>query len=107
MKGSTHLAIGTTIGMVATVYYPFTLKNAALYLMVAAFSTLSADLDGPSMLSGKLGKISKLLRELVLWSGVLLVAWVAYLYFTHYLFYPVFTTIAIMVFLLGFLGGTS
>jgi inner membrane protein len=103
MKGSTHLIIGGAIGLAAAAFYqPFTIKNAALYVAVSAFSALSADLDGQSMLIGKLGKVSRLLRELVLWSGILLMAGASYLYFTLDLFYPKFTTVVVMLFLLGF-----
>ncbi|WP_409346412.1 metal-dependent hydrolase [Paenibacillus sp. MBLB4367] len=104
MKGSTHLAIGTAIGAVAAAYYPFTWKHAALYVAVSAFSALSADLDGPSMLSSKLGKASKLLREFVLWGGVLLMAGVLYLFLMQNRFYPELTAAAVMVFLLGFVA---
>ncbi|WP_217559076.1 metal-dependent hydrolase [Paenibacillus sp. GbtcB18] len=102
MKGSTHLAIGTAIGLAASVFHPFTPTNFAVYISVAAFSALSADLDGPSMLSSKLGKISKWLREVFLWGGALLVAAVAYLFVTEHQFYPERMTIAVMIFLIGF-----
>lgn len=102
MKGSTHLIIGFTIGAAAAAYYPFTLKNAALYLTVSAFSALSADLDGQSLLTSKLGKISGFLRELILWTGALLLAGITYLYFALHLFYPEFTTVAVIILLLGF-----
>ncbi|UHA73133.1 metal-dependent hydrolase [Paenibacillus sp. 481] len=102
MKGTTHLAIGAAIGVAATAYYPFSLKSAALYVTIASFSALSADLDGPSILSSKLGKISKLLREFILWIGVLLSAGVTILYVVYGQAYPEFTTIALLVCLLGF-----
>jgi inner membrane protein len=101
MKGSTHLAIGLAIGAAASAYYPLTAKNASIYLAVAAFSALSPDLDGTGMLSSKLGKLTKLLRELALWSGVLLIAAAAYFYFIHSLFYPNLTIVAVVVLLLG------
>jgi inner membrane protein len=104
MKGKTHLAIGAAVGVLASVYYPFTVKNASLYIAIAAFSALSADLDGQSMLSSKLGKASKALREFVLWAGILLAAAAAYQYVYHHLFYPEFTAIAVMAFLLGFVA---
>jgi inner membrane protein len=102
MKGSTHLIIGSTIGLAAAAFFPFTLKNAALYLTVSAFSALSADLDGQSMLISKLGKMSRILRELVLWTGALLIVGAIYAYFTHHLFYPKFTAVAVIAVLLGF-----
>jgi inner membrane protein len=103
MKGSTHLAIGAAIGVAASLYYPFNLNNTSLYLSVSVMSALSADLDGPSVLSGKLGKLSKLLRELALWTGALLLAGVAYLYFNEDRIDPVYATIAVILSLLGFI----
>jgi inner membrane protein len=103
MKGSTHLIIGTAIGMGAALYFrPFTLNNAALYLAISAFSALSADLDGESMITSKLGKLTRLLRELVLWTGIVMSATSMYLYFKLHLFYSEFTTVAVMLLLLGF-----
>jgi inner membrane protein len=103
MKGSTHLAIGATIGVAASLYYPFNLNNTSLYLSVSVMSALSADLDGSSVLSSKLGKLSKLLRELVLWTGAILLAGVAYLYFNEDRIDPVYATIAVILSLLGFI----
>jgi inner membrane protein len=102
MKGSTHLAIGVAIGAAASLYYPFTANHALLYLSVAGFSALSADLDGPSLLSSKLGPVSKLLRELLLWGGVLFAIVLAYLYFDRRDFHPLLTTSAVALILLGF-----
>jgi inner membrane protein len=104
MKGTTHLAIGIAIGAAASAAYPFTVKNAALYITVAVFSALSADLDGQSMLIGKLNKVSKILRNAVLWSGVLLAIAATYLYYVQRLFYPELTAISVMVLLLGFVA---
>ncbi|WP_213524787.1 metal-dependent hydrolase [Paenibacillus sp. J31TS4] len=102
MKGTTHLAIGVAIGAAAVSYYPFSLKNAALYMAVAAFSALSADLDGPSMLSGKLGSLAKLLREGMLWGGVLLGCWLVFLYADGRPFDPRLAAAALLLLLLGF-----
>jgi len=79
MTGKSHLAIGLGIGAIACAYYPFSPSNAAVYLSVAGFSALSADLDGPSILSRKITKLSKLLRQLALWAGIALAAGMAYL----------------------------
>lgn len=59
MKGSTHLSIGLAIGAVAVTHYPFSMKNAAWYLGVAACSALSADLDGPSILNRRIRKTAR------------------------------------------------
>jgi inner membrane protein len=101
MKGSTHLAIGAAIGTAAALYFPFHLNHAAIYLSVATFSALIADLDGSSLLSGKLSKLSRWLRDFGLWSGLLLVIGNAYLYFSGDRFYPAFAAIAVTILLLG------
>ncbi|MFF2482495.1 metal-dependent hydrolase [Paenibacillus sp. NPDC058071] len=80
MKGSTHLAIGLAIGAVAAVTYPFSPMNAAAYMAVAAVSALSPDLDGPSMLSSKLTKLSKLLYGFLQGGGWVLTGTAVYLY---------------------------
>ncbi|RKP58043.1 metal-dependent hydrolase [Cohnella endophytica] len=104
MKGTTHLAIGVAIGAAACLYYPFSFDHAAAYVTVAGFSALSADLDGPSnLLSGKLriGKLSKLLREFALWGGIIPMSVLCYLYVAQDRLYPVFSTCAVALFLLG------
>lgn len=89
MTGKTHLMIGAAIGAAAAVYYPFTLQNAALYVGVAGFSALAADLDGASMLSSKLGKLSKLIRELMLWGSILFIGIIAYLFISGHKVSPI------------------
>ncbi|WP_136604498.1 metal-dependent hydrolase [Paenibacillus dokdonensis] len=101
MKGSTHLAIGVAIGAAAAAHYPFTLKHAALYVAVSALSALSADLDGPSMLSSKIGQFSKWLREMLYWSGLLLIVILTWLYFTEHYFVLEYSLAALSLFLLG------
>ncbi|RUS48725.1 metal-dependent hydrolase [Cohnella sp. AR92] len=101
MKGSTHLAIGTAIGAVASVYYPFELQDAVCYVAVAAISALSADLDGTSMLSSKLGKLSHWIRESALWTGVLSAIILASFYFTEHTFYPKYAILTGSLVLLG------
>lgn len=101
MTGKTHLAIGAAVGAAASVYYPFTLENAALYIAVSAFSALSADLDGPSMLSSKLSKLSKLIRELTLYSGILLAGMIIYYFLSEQSLSPAYIGLAAAVFLLG------
>lgn len=102
MKGSTHLGIGAAIGTAATLYFPFHLNHAAIYLSVATFSALAADLDGASLLSSKLSKPARWLRDFGLWSGLLLVIANAYLYFSWDRFYPTFSAAAVTILLLGF-----
>ncbi|MFD1957500.1 metal-dependent hydrolase [Paenibacillus thailandensis] len=103
MRGTTHLAIGVGIGVIASAYYPFTATAAALYIGTAAFSALSADLDGPSMLSSKIGKVSKLLRNVMLWAGILLAAFTAGLYAVKGVFSLELTAASAVVLLIGFI----
>lgn len=102
MKGTTHLAIGGAIGVGASLYYPISFNSTVLYLTVAGFSALSADLDGPSLLVRQISNISRHLRNLVLGVGIGLIVALAYMYFTQDKLYPIFTTSAVTVFLLGF-----
>lgn len=103
MKGTTHLAIGIAVGAAACMYFPVNFEHAATYVAVAGFSALAADLDGPNLLSGKLklGKLSKLLRELALWGGIVPMVVFCYLYFAEGRLYPLFSTCAVASFLLG------
>ncbi|MFX3632810.1 MAG: metal-dependent hydrolase [Candidatus Pristimantibacillus sp.] len=101
MKGTTHLTIGVAIGAVAALYYPFTMANAATYVAVAAFSALSADLDGPSILSSKLSTLSKLVYELLHWGGWLLLGAVIYLYFTDQYMNLTLSISSVVIILLG------
>ncbi|WP_123040274.1 metal-dependent hydrolase [Cohnella candidum] len=101
MKGSTHLAIGSLVGAAAAVYFPFRLEHAAIYVSVASFSALAADLDGTSLLNGKLSQLSRWIHHFGLWAGVLLAIGNAYLYFSEDRFYPAFAAIAGTVLLLG------
>jgi inner membrane protein len=103
MKGTTHLAIGAAIGTAAALYFPFHLNHAAIYLSAATFSALAADLDGSSLLSGKLSKLSRWLRNFGLGSGLLLVIGNAYLFLSGERFYPIFAAIAVAILLLGLL----
>ncbi|MDQ0060051.1 metal-dependent hydrolase [Paenibacillus harenae] len=101
MTGKTHLTIGAAIGAAASVYYPFTLQHAALFVGIAGFSALAADLDGTSMLSSKLGKLSKLIRELMLWGGVAFIGIIAYLFFAGHPVSPILIGSAAAALLLG------
>ncbi len=81
MTGKAHLAIGAAVGAAAAVYYSPGTLNALLFIGISAFSALCADLDGPSMLSSKLGKVSRFMREFALWGAVLFLGIVAYYFF--------------------------
>jgi len=101
MKGTTHLAIGLTIGAAAAAYYPFTIMNAAAYVTVAGISALSADLDGPSLISSSISKFSKLLYGIIQAGGWLLLGTIIYLYVYDHYFNGYLTIIAASLILTG------
>ncbi|WP_027091608.1 metal-dependent hydrolase [Cohnella thermotolerans] len=101
MKGSTHLAIGTAIGIAASIYYPFDPVHAAYYVAASAFSAISADLDGTNMLSSKLGKVSHRIRESALWLGLLALGAGGWLYSAGNPNYPALAAGGIGLVLLG------
>lgn len=105
MKGSTHLAIGAAIGAgAAAVYFPSHPSHSVLYVTVAAFSALAADLDGASLLTAKLNKLARWLRGFALWSGLLLTAVNAYLYFYETHFFPSLAAVGVAMLLLGLMA---
>lgn len=71
MRGKTHLAIGAVVGAGAAALYSSDLSESHMYIGIAAFSALCPDLDGPSILSSKITKASKKIREVALWGGIL------------------------------------
>lgn len=101
MKGSTHFVIGAALGSAGALYYRMDFQTGALCVAVAAFSALSADLDGRSVLSSKLSKTSKFIRESIFGLGFLLLASVLYFYLIGHTFYPYAAAAASSVFLLG------
>lgn len=101
MRGKTHLAIGVAVGAGAAVYFSPDLSDCITYIGVAAFSALCADLDGPSMLSSKLTKLSKRIRELALWGGWLFAAAIFYLFLSGQPISPVIAGGGIAAILLG------
>lgn len=104
MKGSTHAIIGGVIGAAACAYYLVDLESAAYYATVAVFSALSPDLDGSSMLTAKLGKLSRRIRESGIWTGVAALAALGYVYLDSGRLYPVAAAIAATLALLGFIS---
>ncbi|GBG09814.1 metal-dependent hydrolase [Paenibacillus agaridevorans] len=101
MTGKTHLIIGAAIGALAVVVHSPDMEDSLLYIGVAAFSALAPDLDGPSMLSSKLTKLSKRIRELALWGGILYLAITAYLYFSGQPLSPIWAGGSIAAILAG------
>ncbi|WP_219835932.1 metal-dependent hydrolase [Paenibacillus sp. R14(2021)] len=104
MKGTTHLAIGVAIGVTAAISHPFSAQHAAIYIAVAACSALSADLDGTNMLSGKLSGIARMIRELLLWGGLILTGILGYIYVMKGMLYTEWSIGAVAMSLLGFVS---
>ncbi|RJE88816.1 metal-dependent hydrolase [Paenibacillus sp. 1011MAR3C5] len=82
MRGKTHLAIGAVVGAGAAAFYSSDLSESHMYIGIAAFSALCPDLDGPSILSSKITKASKKIRELALWGGILYLGIILFLWLT-------------------------
>ncbi|ANS75403.1 metal-dependent hydrolase [Paenibacillus yonginensis] len=95
MKGSTHLAIGCAIGAAAAGYHAFRLPDSVFYLAAAAISSLTPDLDGPSMLSSRIGKASKALYRAMITLAVLLCLLVVFLYARYQIFHIELTVAAL------------
>jgi len=93
--------IGAAIGAVFAAAHSPGMEYSLLYIGVASFSALAADLDGPSMLSSRLTKLSKQIRELALWGGLIYLAISAYLYFTGKPLSPLWAGGSIAAVLLG------
>ncbi|MBH5319090.1 metal-dependent hydrolase [Paenibacillus sp. GSMTC-2017] len=89
MTGKTHLAIGAAVGAASAIYFSHDLVNIALFASVAGFSALCADLDGPSMLTSKITKLSKQIREFSLWAGVVYLILIAYFFLSDKYISPI------------------
>ena len=101
MKGTTHLAIGVVIGIVAAVSHQMEAKDVAIYVAVAAFSALSADLDGTNLLSGKLNRAARWIHILLLWGGLALTAVEGYGYVVKGILHLEWAIVAVVALLLG------
>lgn len=73
MNGRTHLTIGASIGVLASLYFsPAEQLNALItYTIVGGFSGLAADLDGPSLLTKKITSLSRKLHQCTLLFGII------------------------------------
>ncbi|GBF74220.1 hypothetical protein [Paenibacillus sp. 598K] len=105
MKGRTHLTIGTVVGLAGVAYYgAYEPQSAAWMLSVAAFSSLSADLDAPSLLTRKLTAASKFMRGLVVWAGAASSVVALSAYALDRLIYPELIVAALALMLLGLIA---
>lgn len=103
MKGSTHLSVGAVIGGAAALYDGTDFQTGSMLTAIAALSALAADLDGRSMLSSKLDKTSRIVRNGIIGLGLFLLAYSAYIYvFQSILLYEIGAA-AVAVVLLGLL----
>lgn len=103
MKGTTHLVIGLAIGAAAVAGHTVEPRDAAIFVAVAAFSALAPDLDGTSLLSGKLNGTARMIHALLLWGGLAASAFVGYQYWRDASFDPKWAIPAASAFLLGLL----
>lgn len=73
MNGRTHLGIGASIGVVASLYFSPAeeLNSLVTYTIVGAFSGLAPDLDGPSLLTKKITALSRKLHQFTLLFGII------------------------------------
>ena len=73
MNGKTHLGIGAAIGGITALYFSPAeqLNSLALFIGIGGFSGLAADLDGPSLLTRKITKLSGSLHQFTLIAGII------------------------------------
>jgi len=90
MNGKTHLAIGALLGgAYSFIHAPGSqLDTLACFVAVGGFSALAADLDGPSMLTRKLSKLSRFLHSSSIVIGLSALLILGFLYFTQEQFRP-------------------
>jgi len=90
MNGKTHLAIGAIIGAAYSfIHAPGSgLDTMTCFVVVGGFSALAADLDGPSMLTRKLSKLSRTLRTSSIILGLSALLILGFFYFTNEHFRP-------------------
>lgn len=83
MNGKTHLAIGAVIGGAYGLFHAPVgeLDTILFFVGIGGFSGLAADLDGPSMLTRKLTKVSRFLHTSLIVVGIcalLVLGWLTY-----------------------------
>lgn len=109
MNGKTHLAIGASIGAACTLYFSPAqqLDSMVAYIGVASFSALAADLDGPSILTRKLTKLSRNLHQFTLIGGIAGLAFSLYLWLTTSSFSPLWIGASVAAILIGLIVNRS
>lgn len=90
MNGKTHLAIGAIIGGAFGLFHAPAGEPETILLFagIGGFSALAADLDGPSMLTRKLTKVSRILHTGLLICGFLSLLALGWLTFSNDQFRP-------------------
>src|SRR5690606_22436638 len=103
MNGKTHFTIGAVIGSIAAIYYSPAQQIDSIFAFVgiAGFSALTADLDGPSILTKKLTKLSHVIHQTALLVGIIGLALVSYLLITGQTISPVWIGSSVGAILLG------
>lgn len=109
MNGKTHLAIGAVIGGVYGLVHAADsgLDTLLSFVAVGSFSALAADLDGPSLLTRKLTKLSRMLHSACIIAGLAALLIIGGLWLTQEQFRPPWLLAAVagslLVTLLGLL----
>lgn len=89
MNGKTHLAIGAIVGgAYGFIHANNELDTLLTFIAVGSFSALAADLDGPSMLTRKLSKLSRVLHSGSIIVGLAALSIIGGLWFTQEQFRP-------------------
>lgn len=103
MNGKSHLTIGALIGAGCALYYSPAeqIDSIITFIGVTSFSALAADLDGPSILTRKLTKLSRRLHQSALIAGIAGLAGSLYWFFTEDSISPLWIGASIIAILLG------
>lgn len=103
MNGKSHLTIGAIIGAGCAMYYspPQKLDSILTFVVVAGFSALAADLDGPSLLTRKLTTLSRKLHQYTLIAGIIGLTISLYIWLTSRSISPLWIGASIAAILIG------
>lgn len=103
MNGKTHFTIGAVIGGIAAIYYSPAqqIESIVAFIGIAGFSALTADLDGPSILTNKLTKLSRTIHQTALLGGIIGLALTCYLLIIRQAISPIWIGASVGAILLG------
>jgi len=103
MNGKTHFTIGAVIGGIASIYYSPAqqIESVFTFIGIAGFSALTADLDGPSILTNKITKLSRSLHQLALLGGIIGLFLLGFLFLIQKAVSPIWIAASVSALLLG------